>query len=211
MNTRNTVILVVVLIALGAYVYFGEMGGGRSSASATPTPSAATLWQFPANNIKRIEVHDMQTKQNARLVKDTDGAWQIEAPIVDVADPTRLNSLTSRLAKITASRVITNPPADLAPFGLVTYTLTAKIGLTENQTRTLQVGDKNPQGFSYYVQQGDSSTIYLVTSSLIDDLRRLITEPPRKPTPTPTFTATPVVTATVMPSATPTAGNGTGG
>ncbi len=200
MNTRNTIILVVVLIALGAYVYFGEMGSGQTP-SATPTPSVSTLWSLPADHINRLEVHDLQTKQEARLVKDSGGAWQIEAPITDTADATRLNSLTSRLAKITASRVITNPPADLAPFGLVTHTMTVDIGLTENQTQTLQVGDKNPQGFSYYVQQNDNPAIYLVTSSLIDDLRRLITKPPRKPTPTPTFTATPAVTQTATPEA----------
>jgi len=200
MNTRNTIILVVVLIALGAYVYFGEMGSGQTP-SATPTPSVSTLWSLPADHINRLEVHDLQTKQEARLVKDSGGTWQIEAPITDTADATRLNSLTSRLAKITASRVITNPPADLAPFGLVTHTMTVDIGLTENQTQTLQVGDKNPQGFSYYVQQNDNPAIYLVTSSLIDDLRRLITKPPRKPTPTPTFTATPAVTQTATPEA----------
>ncbi len=198
MNTRNTVILVVVLVALGAYVYFGEMNGGQP-APATPTPSAATLWDYPADSIARLEVHDLQTQEEARLAKDAGGAWQIEAPVSDAADSTRLNSLTGRLAKITTSRVITNPPADLAPFGLVTHTMLVDVGLTGNQTVTLQVGDKNPQGFSYYVQKKDDPAIYLITSSLIDDLRRLITEPPRKPTPTPTLTATPAITQTSTP------------
>jgi hypothetical protein len=202
MNTRNTVILLVVLVALAGYVYFGELGGGKKTAEATPTPSPRTMWDFPAEKINRIEVQDLATKDRARLTKNESGDWQIEQPIQYPADQNRLRSLTGRLAKIVASRAITNTPADLAPFGLLTGTLDVQIGLTENQTHTLLVGDKNPQGFSYYVKADDDPTMYLVSSGLIDDLRRLITEPPRKPTPTPTFTATPVVTPTATITAT---------
>ncbi len=205
MNTRATLILVAVLVALGAYVYFGELGGGKTAA-LTPTPSVNAVWDVPADDVIRIAVHDATDQQGARLVKDAQGEWQIEAPITYPADPTRLNALTGQLARVMASRVITDPPADLAPFGLITPTLTIEVGLQEEGAKRLFVGDKNPQGFSYYAQAEGDASMYLVSSGLVDDLRRLITEPPRKPTPVPTFTATPEVpaTATVVPTPIPT-------
>lgn len=203
MNTRATLILVAVLVALGAYVFFGELRGGKT-ASLTPTPSANTVWDVPADDVIRIAVHDVAAQQDARLVKDARGEWQIEMPITYPADPARLNALTGQLAMVMASRVITDPPTDLAPFGLVTHTLTAEIGLQEGGAKRLFVGDKNPQGFSYYAQAEGDPSMYLVASGLVDDLRRLIAEPPRRPTPMPTFTATPEVAAaaTVVPTPT---------
>jgi len=68
--------------------------------------------------------------------------------------------------------------------------------LSEGGEQVLQVGEQNPQRTAYYVQHQSDPAIYLVGSFTIEELKRLVSEPPRKPTPTPTATSTPEATPT---------------
>jgi hypothetical protein len=65
----------------------------------------------------------------------------------------------------------------------------------------------DPKGSAYCAEKDDEN-VYLAYASIVDDLKRLITEPPKKPTPTPTFTPTVGITATAtatsIPAITPT-------
>lgn len=152
----------------------------------------------------RLEVRDQP--ETTVLAKDEDKPWQIVQPIQGEADQARVERIVDRLAKLGASRVVTESVADTSVYGLAEPQLTAKLTLKDGREEILLVGDKNPHGTAYYTQREGNEALYLVYASTVDDLKRLISEPPKKPTPTPTAMITPPLTATppLTTTATPT-------
>ena len=199
MKARNTLILVAIFALLAGYVYFVEM---RKEEEIEEKP--LTIFDLATEEVESLEVRDNVEPSVVRLVKDKEGNWRIEEPFSEEADQVRVEGLVGRVAKMSASRVVTETAADLAPFGLAEPPLTVRVGLA-GEEGILQVGDKNPRGSAYYVQREGDEAVYLVYAGLIDDLKRLITEPPKKPTPTPTATIAPTPAVTPTATATPTA------
>jgi hypothetical protein len=184
MNPRVTVGLLAVLIALGAYVYFGPT---PAASPAGPTPAAKAqppqqieLWSIDENQIQSVSVQ--RGGQMAGVMRSGE-EWQL-TPSGEPADRLRVNSLTLRLAKVNATYRVTTTTND-AEFGLATPTMVATINLASGDSRTLTVGSKAPAESGTYVRAGGDSAIYLVSNALIQDLERLVTEPPRPPSPTP--------------------------
>jgi hypothetical protein len=195
---RHTLILVVVFALLAGYVYFFEIKTEKGEEKEEP--KTTQVFDLVADDVVELTVKG--SEGTARLSRVEGQPWQIEEPIQEEADDVRVTSLVNRLAKLTASRTLTET-GDLATYGLAESQLTAKLETKNNQVETLSAGDKNPQGSSYYVQKKGDENIYLVYASIVDDLKRLITEPPKKPTPTPTFTPTVSITVTATATSTP--------
>ncbi|MFB0535160.1 MAG: DUF4340 domain-containing protein [Anaerolineae bacterium] len=201
MKLRNTLILVVIFALLAGYVYFFEMKKAEEG-EQEEGPKTTHVFDLVADDVVELTVKGPEG--TTRLSREGQ-PWKIEEPIQEEADDVRINSLVNRLARLTASRTLTET-GDLATYGLAEPQLTAELETKDNQVETLLAGDKNPQGSSYYVQKEGDENVYLVYANTVDDLKRLITELPRKPTPTPTFTPTAsiTVTATATPTITPT-------
>lgn len=200
MNVRNTLILVVLLALLGAYVYFVEIKG-EAGKEATPTPSAVQVFDLEEDEVTGLTVTGPEG--TTRLRRDAGGEWQMEAPSQEPADDIRVGALSSTLARLSATRALTDV-TDLEPFGLAAPSWTVEVVLSSGETHRLQIGDQNPAGGSYYIKKEGDPAIYLVYASTVQSLQRLVTDPPYRPTPTATLpppeTPTPVETATPTPS-----------
>jgi len=204
MRLRNTLILLVIFAALGAYVYFTE------SPAKTPTPTPAPQEQvlnLVADDVVGLSVQGSGDRET-RLKRQRNQPWRLEAPLQDQADEARVQSIVSRLAQLTPTRTLTQTTETLSAFGLVTPTLTVTLQL-EQREEMLFIGAQNPQQTAYYAQRRGDSAIHLILAGLVDELRQLLTKPPVKPTPTPTptitptplpATPTPIVTATPVPT-----------
>jgi len=188
MSKRTTVVLLIVLILLGAYVYFFELQRGQTQEELTA--ETEYLFKVDAESITGLEVHDNKGNVSCQVFLDDEGNWHMKKPVPKEADNSRLSSLTSRIARIIVARKLEGENLDLSEFGLADPTHTVYITTTE-QVYALQIGDKTPQGSGYYVQLQDEKDVYIVYTSIIEELKRLVTNPPEKPTPTPTPTETP--------------------
>ncbi len=188
MQFRTTAILVAILAVLGAFVYLTEL---RKPAEQPKTPGLAQtpIWSLSPDQVARITIRDNTNQSTGEVVREG-GVWNIKQPIQEPADDARLNRLADQLAKLNATRVISEPGADLGSFGLGQPKLTLRIGLNEGKEEVLQIGETTPDGSAYYTQREGSQPVYLAQAFIMDDLKRLITEPPKKPTPTPTATIT---------------------
>jgi hypothetical protein len=201
MNRRNTLILLVILAALATYTYFGEIQKGTGQGTATPGSEPA-VFNLSDQDVLGLKVTAADGK-SVELKREAGKPWTMVVPASQAVDDTRVNSLVGELAQLKASRALTQT-GSLAEYGLVTGTVTANITLTGSVTHTLLVGETNPSGSSYYaLADGKQSPIYLIYSSNIDELQRLVTEPPYPPTPTPTTLPSPTIQ--VLPPITATA------
>jgi hypothetical protein len=201
MNQRNTLILLVILAALVAYVYFGEIQKGTGQGTETPSSQPA-VFNLSDQDILGLKVTTADGK-SVELKREAGKPWTMVSPASQGVDDTRVNSLVVELAQLKASRALTQT-TNLAEYGLITSTFTADITMTGGVTHTLLVGETNPSGSSYYaLADGKQTPVYLIYSSNIDELQRLVTQPPYPPTPTPTTLPSPTVE--ILPPITATA------
>src|SRR5689334_1891606 len=161
MKFRTTYILLIVLAALGGYVFWSERQ--KPDASATAGAAAIPVLQLDQAAIRAVEVRG--AGKQVRIERDTSG-WQLSAPKPGPADALRVTEVISGLAKLYATQTITPTGQDLAPYGLdkPAYEVRIEGGAPE----TLRLGAKNPDGSATYVQRALAPTIYLVKDSLID-------------------------------------------
>ncbi len=79
---------------------------------------------------------------------------------------TKLSSLASAVASISASREITEP-GNLSTYGLDEPSLTVTVGYSDGTTRSYSIGDYNEYSSVYYMLTDGSGTVYTVDSSII--------------------------------------------
>lgn len=182
MNPRVTVGLLAVLIALGAYVYFGPPAGSAGpGAAATPTVAVQLdLWRLDDGQIQTIQVN--RGADQVAVSRNADG-WTLTPPGVP-GDNLRINSLTFRLASLRATRRL-DSVTNLGEYGLGTPAIVSTIGMADGTARTLKLGAKAPAESGTYAMKDADTTVYLISNAIAQDLERLLTEPPIQPSPSP--------------------------
>ena len=164
MQTRNTVIMAVVLVLLGAFVYFYEIRGREAREEAER--QAELLLHFDVDQVERVAVTTDEGTVTA--VKEGDG-WSITEPVVTAADGEAIDALVDRLHEAKREREIVEAAEDLAPFGLDAPAVRVELGLSGGDTLALALGKDTPVGFNAYATAGDQ-TVVAVTRSLKSSL-----------------------------------------
>ena len=194
MNFRNTLLLVLVFGILAGYVYFVEMQKPAEDLQAADKEKYVfTLGQ---DDLQSLQIKDGD--KSVFLVKDAAGKWYVGGVGAAEADVTQMSSVLAGLTDLRASRVITDVSAGLAVYGLEKPGLEANMQVSAEKTESLLVGDKTPQGSTYYAQKKGSPNIYLVPEYLVVELKGLVSNPPYMPTPTVPVTVTTTVTGSVL-------------
>jgi hypothetical protein len=215
MNRRSTIILVVIFIALAGYAYYIQSRNpAASQASATPSPTHATVFNFLTDNVVNFQVSDLHQKQTVAVTRRGQD-WHMEQPKDSATDPVRIGDALATIANLDAARVLTDT-TDLSAYGLVTPTIHVRVTMSDTTQSLLQIGDTTLDKSDYYALKGGDKQVYLISSSTVDTLRNYLDLPPYPPTPTltPLPSLTPSTTPTVTPTGTitpPTATNATPG
>ncbi len=180
MKFRNTAILLVIL-ALLAVVAVWETR--RGPAGESPQEKAKWVFTLGRDDVDDIEIKD--GNQSVFLARGGTGDWFIGAIGGAPADTARINSVLDSVVNLKSTRVLTDTSTGLAAFGLDNPPVQVRLGLAEGKKEVLLIGNKNPQGTSYYAQRQGGPNVYLISTSLVDDLKKLVSEPPYQPTATP--------------------------
>jgi Domain of unknown function (DUF4340) len=168
---RNTLILLILGLGLGAYVYFVEMKRTPASeASATTRPKV-----FGAN-IDAAKIEELQLKSSAgerTALKKSGTAWQIVAPIQSAVDDTEVSGITTNLATLEASRVIEENTKDLTKYGLAEPRVEVSFKVAgDKDYRRLLVGMKTPTGGDLYAKLANEQKVLLIPAYLESTLDR---------------------------------------
>src|SRR5438552_4834750 len=176
MNPRITLLMVVVLAGLALVVY-GLNRGGVDSENPVPTPQPAVLTLDPSI-LKQLAV--TSGGKTTTVVKGGDGKWQL-APDNAPADDTRVRSLVSRLATLTATSQVTDANPNLADFGLDQPPIRAELTKDDNSQVVLLVGKNTPVGTGAYAKVEGRQQVFVVATLTVDDLKRFVYNPPTPP------------------------------
>ncbi len=157
---RKTILLIVLAMALGAYVYFYEIKGGEERKQQKE--AAEKLLPFNKDSVETISIHSPVSDFVFR--KTADG-WQIETPVQTAGDETPIRSLLSSLSSVKKIRSFTAKKEKRASFGLgsrgITITLRGKGGLDAS----VEIGGPTSVGSNVYASVNDS-TVAIVPSSV---------------------------------------------
>jgi hypothetical protein len=156
---RTTWVVLVLVIALGGYVYLHEVRGGRQRSERNA--AAAKLLGIDPAQVTRLHITHSGTQHD---LQRRGGAWYLVRPIAAPVDSHTMAAFLDTLA--TARR-----EDDVGRGNLPRYGLDAPSALVEievgGETRRLQFGRINPQQTLVYALVDDSKDVVLTTSSLL--------------------------------------------
>ena len=206
MSPRLTLGLLALFLALGGYIYFSPQPGADGSSAQAKSPAGkdkpadaqAEVFTFEERDSQRLAVR--AGERQTVVEKDTDGTWKLQ-PGNAPADRTRISGILLRLAGLRATRRIADG-GDLADYGLAAPSLTAAVRQADGAEFSLVLGSKAPAEAGTYAKRPDDPAVFVISSALVQDLERLVNEPPLQPTPAPTVPPSPA--ADPDPTVTPT-------
>ena len=108
---RSFLVLLVVLVGLGAYLYLVE--SKREPGDADRLDKVFTV---EADAIQEITVK--AESGDRTTVRKSGDDWQIVAPVTTAPDSAAVSSLTTNISNLEMQRVIDENPPDLAQYGL---------------------------------------------------------------------------------------------
>lgn len=152
MRVRNTAILLVLLIGLGAYVYFVEYPEAQKEGEKQ------TVLTVEADAVTRVSLR--YADRDIGLEK-VGGTWRLTRPVEADADEPAVKSLITAIAGCEAKKTIAQDPADRAAFGLDPPLVTIGLSAGDRELPALTVGGTTPVGSSAYVERAGDKTVFL--------------------------------------------------
>jgi hypothetical protein len=156
----STLILFVVLVALGAYIWFVE----RKREPVDPDAKPKVFASVEAEKIDHLVVRS--SKGDTTTLEKQGETWRLVAPVQTEADLGEVSGITSGLARLEQQSTV-DQPAGLGEYGLepARFEITFKVA-GEGQPRKLLLGDKTPTGADLYAKLGDAPAVFLIQSYL---------------------------------------------
>ncbi len=191
MNFRITLVLVVVAVLMGGYLWFGPPLT-EPEESNDPT-SQDWFYLVDDSIINRLDVTYFGA--DATFIRDSERVWHYGnldgPPVSEEFAGTPFIAGGARSPRL----IVENPDAaDLELYGLDTPQITLRFHMEDGQAYTVYVGDLTPDRITNYARIDGIDRIYLLDRTWGEHMARLITETSvfvSTPTPMPGEDATP--------------------
>jgi len=158
---RSTLILAVIAVGLGAYIYFIE----SKKEPPSDTPKKEKVFAIESDKVQ--EVRMTSESGETTTVRKTGDAWQVVEPAALAADQAELSSITSNLASLETQRVVDENASDLAGYGLAKPRIEVAFKTAgDKDYRRLQLGEKTATGGDLYAKLANEKKVFLVSGYL---------------------------------------------
>lgn len=160
---RSTLVLFLVLVTLGAYIFFVERK--REPAPDGEGEPKKKVFSVEAGKIEELQVKAAGGDQTT--LRKSGERWALVAPVSAEADEGEVSGITSTLASLEQQRVIDEKPADLAPYGLDAPRIAVGFRAAGDKAiKRLLLGSKTPTGGDMYAKLEDAAAVFLVSGYL---------------------------------------------
>lgn len=162
---KSTLIVVVLAIALGAFVYFYD--SKRSVAPPTDEASWKPAFAVNANQIAGLTlVSETGKTVFAKQGKD----WRITQPVSTRADQASISGIVNDLSSAKIRRSFAPAPTDsLSKYGLAQPAVTIEFQQSGGAEHTVRLGDRDFSGNVVYALIDASKSVDLLPVSLLDE------------------------------------------
>lgn len=174
MNFRTTLIIIVLLAGIGG-AYFLFFQESSDETSTKEKQRIHQVYDITRENVRQVEISFADAAyQNLKLVKDATDAWQLESPFHADADGEKVNQM---LDDILNKRVKQNlEVTGLTQYGLDTPSITLSLWTAGTSPAATFLIGKKAINFSVYVKEKSEAHIFLIESSVLDDLTKSPTD-----------------------------------
>ena len=157
---RSTLILLVVALGLGGYLYFVE-----SERPVSDENAKAKVFSYDAAKISQVEIKS--SGGDVTALRKTNDTWSIVKPVEAPADRNTVSDVVTNLANLEEQRVVDENAADLKTYGLAA----PRVELTfhvdgEKEPKRILLGEKTPTSTGIYAKLPAGNRIFLVDQAL---------------------------------------------
>jgi hypothetical protein len=165
MRFRNTLILGLVLVTLGSYVYFVEFE------RAAKESKKETLFDFDQSQVQAVTLKYPDREIALEMIG---GEWKLVRPVEALADESSTKNLIRAIAECEIKRRLDEVPGDLKPFGLDAPDVVIRVKLESGELPEIRVGKTTPVGFSTYIQRADDPKVLLTSSAFHSGMEKQV-------------------------------------
>ena len=160
MRFKGTTVLLIVFVALSAYVYFTEYRGKEARQQQEEAKKKA--FQVEQKDITEISL--VSPGGTIAGLKKAEKQWQFTSPSGVEADPDEWDMLASNIPKIERAETVSENAQDLTPFGLKEPALKVSAKTAGGKTIEISFGSENPKKTFNYAKLADNN-VFLTPSS----------------------------------------------
>ena len=160
MKLMKTLILFLILAALGGYVYYYEIKGGEDRDKLAELEEQ--LFNFEKDSVKAIEIRSIF---NQFYFSKTDDGWKIKKPVNTGGDKNTIDGLVNTLQNLKKIREFPAKLDDYKNYGLVARSHLAILVFNDGTRDSVRIGDQTFDGKNYFAAKGDSF-VYTVAQSV---------------------------------------------
>jgi hypothetical protein len=158
---RSTLILLIIAVGLGGYLYFVESKRPVEDASAKKK-----IFTYDSSKINQVEVKS-STGEVTALRKGSDSAWTIVKPVEARADRNVISDVVTNLATLDEQRVVDENAADLKAYGLAEPRVDITFNVEgEKEPKRILLGEKTPSSSGVYAKLPNSNRVVVINTGL---------------------------------------------
>ncbi|MEH2197688.1 DUF4340 domain-containing protein [Nostoc sp.] len=148
---RTTLILILLMLGLGAFVYFHEIRGATLREEVKEQKQK--IFSFAADDVQSLTIKTKKLTLNLeRNPEPSNPKWVIKSPISGPANDAIVSYLMDLLVKGNSDRTLSTPAKELGQFALDQPPATINITLKNRQSHQLILGKSNFNGRFLYAQ-----------------------------------------------------------
>ena len=160
-RTRSTLILLVVAVGLGSYLYFVE-----SKKPVGDEAAKKKVFTYESSKINQVQVKSSSGDVTA-LRKGADSAWTIVQPVDARADRNIISDIVTNLANLEEQRVVDENAADLKAYGLAEPRVDITFNVEgEKEPRRIILGEKTPASSGVYAKLPNNNRVVVIDTAL---------------------------------------------
>ncbi|PIR22395.1 MAG: hypothetical protein COV44_08275 [Deltaproteobacteria bacterium CG11_big_fil_rev_8_21_14_0_20_45_16] len=168
MKLKQLIFLLVLLIGMGAYIYWGIQKPAEEKQATDDYDK-----QLIKDDLSQLAQIEIKNEKGSFILEKGGNTWKLLGPHEDIASSTKVETLISALLRIKADKILyeaaSYPEAEarLDDFGLGKLAL--EIGLqlgASAEPRMIRIGRKNPGGSLTYIDDKKNKRIILSPESL---------------------------------------------
>lgn len=178
MNFKTTIVLLIVLIAVGAVLYFTR--GSNTAAPSETATAAHKLIDVSSSDVSKVVVQTSDgqkivlektsetspTEADLNAIKPPQTDWKITSPIVAPADQSKVDSLISGVLNA-SSTAETDIGSDAAKFGFDQPQDKVELS-TKDKTYTVDFGRKQEIGNGVYARVNNGNKAEVIPADVLD-------------------------------------------
>jgi hypothetical protein len=175
LNFKATLILACILILLAGTIYYFHLTRTGQKLDSPPE-----IWSVDENKIHHITILLPHQKKKIAFFQDQEEHWRFDDETRQKVDLKRWGGIVILVSGPKSKRLIAEKVANLSEFGLNDPQMIVFLGVKGlKDPLEILFGGQTPGEDYYYVKMKHSTPVYLVHSSYVEVLRRLVLEPPR--------------------------------